>query len=49
MKCLMKAGYLGSVYESVFIDKANMIDLLINTVLPKFDDEGKKEIMRGID
>ena len=45
MKCLMKAGYLRSVYESMFIDKANMIDLLINTVLPKFDDEGRKAVM----
>ena len=33
----------------MFIDKANMIDLLINTILPKLDGEGKKEIMRGID
>ena len=49
MKRLMKAGDLGSVYESVFINKANMIDLFINTILPKLDGEGKKEIMRGID
>ena len=34
MKCLMKAGYLRSVYESMFIDKANMIDLLINISIP---------------
>ena len=45
MKCLMKAGYLGSVYESVVIDKANMIDLLINIVMPKFDDEEREAVM----
>ena len=45
MKHLMKAGDFGSVYESVFIDKANMIDLFINTVLPKFDDEERKAVM----
>lgn len=33
------ADIITSVYESMFIDKADMIDLLINTVLPKFDDE----------
>lgn len=31
-----------SIYESMFIDKEDMIDLLINSVLPKLDGEERK-------
>lgn len=36
------ADIIISVYEFMFIDKADMIDLLINTVLSKLDDEERK-------
>lgn len=34
-----------SVYDSLFIDRDGMIDLLINTVLPKLDDEEREAVM----
>lgn len=34
-----------SVYDPMFIDKADMIDMLINTVLPKLDDEEREAVM----
>lgn len=34
-----------SIYESMFIDKEDMIDLLINSVLPKLDDEEREAVM----
>lgn len=34
-----------SVYDSLFIDRDDMIDMLINTVLPKLDDAEREAVM----
>lgn len=37
-----------SVYDSLLIDKTKMIDLLINTILPKLDDEEREAVMTHV-